>query len=372
MKYLRNNRTPAAWSRCALVTLLMMVSGCAQENSNVELSRRSLSSMELAKKIDFWEPHLLYLTSKPYSSLYVEIDAVEGAEPTDSELEELQSWISQYCAKPDGVVISLDTIIPRNEIQGELAASIALRHLDGPPESMGNSAAYMYILFYNSGVSESAARHRISNPYMTYLPYPCAIFIDRNYFKVGNVGIASIALRHESGHLLGLTRNQEHGDGIHCNNDICLMSEALELSWWKHLLRQPQSEKLSALCSLCQEDLRRDGDRSADPKLRFLGPLLIRSEQDYHVISLPSFVKLYVGSIDALDWREVVNEARSTAGQIQEKGGGVALRYYVEADEGDGLASALPAIQEAKKNDPYHVVRGLAEEVEHQLERKLK
>jgi hypothetical protein len=63
------------------VALAIWGAGCASTQGNKEIERTGIMS---------WSPHLLFLNRAPHDSLYVEVDAVAGTEPSDEVLEALK------------------------------------------------------------------------------------------------------------------------------------------------------------------------------------------------------------------------------------------------------------------------------------------
>ena len=52
-------------------------------------------SIRTALPPEVGDPQLLYLQSFPHRSLYVEMDAVEGAEPSETELGKVRTFLHQ-------------------------------------------------------------------------------------------------------------------------------------------------------------------------------------------------------------------------------------------------------------------------------------
>src|SRR5947208_16931116 len=82
----------------ALLLLCICLSSCSTAKAP-----RSQSNPDLIKITSFWHPELLYILSSPYSRLYVEVDAVEGCQPSDATLNKLREFLTTYCHKPDGI-----------------------------------------------------------------------------------------------------------------------------------------------------------------------------------------------------------------------------------------------------------------------------
>ena len=112
------------------------------------------------------------------------------------------------------------------------------------------------------------------------------------------------------------------------------------------------------LCPLCRVDINTAKKTSADTALRFIGPVMVRSEKDYHILALPSFIKIYFGSLDSIVPRDLIAEARQIIASHAAKPDSVAVVIDI-----DGLPDAkkdprklLQAVNKAMK-DPYSTVR---------------
>ena len=55
----------------------------------------------------------------------MEVDAVEGCVPKDSELQNLRDFLSKYCDKPDGIEIVRSDVIPAKAAKGLSSRALA-------------------------------------------------------------------------------------------------------------------------------------------------------------------------------------------------------------------------------------------------------
>lgn len=306
------------------------------------------------KSLNFWKPHLLYLQSTPCESLYVEIDAVKGCEPNEQTIETLHQYLLRYCDKPGGIQIVRNAPIPLGDVQATRPELLALRHMDGPVHSKHNGrTAYLYVLFYDSSQLSGKRYLQAVNPHAKLLPYPAAIYMDTRYIKKHHLSkYEAQLLLHEVGHILGLTWSQKRGNDwrCHCRNKSCLMHESYRvniLPFHKH--RQKD------FCKLCKSDLEAARATEADPRLKFMGPVMVRSEKDYHVLSLPAFVKLHFGPLELIKWQVVLDEARNEVPKWAAQPDTTAVIMGLGADS-DEVASLHHAIENVKK-DPCRTVR---------------
>jgi hypothetical protein len=330
------------------------------------------SEFDLLQATRFWQPHLLYLLATPHARLYVEVDAVEGCEPRPARLDELRNFLAAYCAKPGGIEIVRGDVIPIKDAKGVARKTLARRFLDGPPP--GNpgepSPAFMYVLYYDgkwcdarsvdgagtSGTnSPPRARERKSNPHVDFLPYPAAMFINTRYGpKLIHDKIAS----HEAGHLLGLAGRTTTATNYHCVNKTCLMYPTINIHISRLLtFRDPITQK--SPCQQCTAQLSENASQSTPPNLRFIGPVLVRSEAGYHVLNLPDRVKLLIGDLTEPDCREFANAVRDESLLAEANNNG--LKYYaVVKEELHNEVAKVHDILNRAKNDPYEGVREAA------------
>ena len=118
-----------------------------------------------------------------------------------------------------------------------------------------------------------------------------------------------------------------------------------------------QKHQEKDFCELCKADLEAARAGEADLRLKFMGPLMVRSEKDYHVLSLPAFVKLHFGPLESVDWQDVLKEARNEVPRwaAQPDTVAVVMGAGVETNATE-LASLHHAMENAKK-DPCPTVR---------------
>ena len=336
--------------------MVVLLTGC---------SSSAASKHAPAMEISHWKPNHLYLNSRQYDRLFVEIDAVEGCQPRKETVEALRRFLEKYCHKPDGIEIVNDSKIKTAEIQSVKPELLALEHMAGPPaDKNDNRTAYLYILFYDSSRLAGKNYSGTINPYMRILPYPSAIYVDVSYIRKKCMGALQEheeeLLLHEAGHILGLRWAEDNSKDEHCKNKSCLMHELYEVNMFKVITGQKIKKK--HFCKSCIKYLENAGnsenaDNNKSKNLRFIGPLMVRSEKDYHVIALPSFVKLYFGSIDSIVWQDILAEARIEAPMRAHKPDTVAVVMGTENAEETGDIESVHKMIANAENDPYKTVR---------------
>ena len=350
------------FSSTALILWCLALASCS--TPKIEPSN---GNSDIVKITRFWRPYLLYIQASPYPRLYVEVDAVAGCEPSEATLNGLHDFLTLYCKKPGGIQIVRRDVIPIEAARGIQPRALAREFLKGPPENGAKStAAFMYLLFYDGklidqpGIARtghgdakapSGPRGRNRNPQTDLLPYPAA-FINARY---GERRVNNDLLLHETGHLLGLVSRRTNAAGFHCLDTTCLMNQALRLHVSRLLLgRDPIIQH--HLCALCVAELQASAKAPAPANLRFVGPVLVRSEDGYHVLNLPFRVKVIVGDLteqDCRDFAAAVNAEKPSPGDDDEEWRADAL----VKEEALRDAAKLRAVLARAKADPYEPVQ---------------
>jgi tetratricopeptide (TPR) repeat protein/predicted small secreted protein len=271
----------------------------------------------LAEVHRFFLADRLYLLPAPHARLYVEVDAVEGCVPSGAALDKLRSFLGAYCNKPGGIEIARSDVIPLKDARGISPSALARRYLDGPPENpAASSPAFIYVLFYNDALCDQVPatasgpqakgarprpRARNRNPHVEIGPYPAMIYLNTRS-PIGFKWEQKWNLLHEAGHVLGLAFRPVGASAGHCLNRACLMSGA---GRYRYLGLQRR------LCEQCVAQLAEAARQSPSTNQRFVGPVLVRSEAGYHVLSLPHREKVIVGELAENDCREFAAAVRA-------------------------------------------------------------
>jgi tetratricopeptide (TPR) repeat protein len=259
----------------------------------------------------------LYLLPAPHARLYVEVDAVEGCVPSRKTLDQLRGFLAAYCDKPGGIEIERSDVIPRKAARGISPSALARKYLNGPPaDPAAPPPAFIYVLFYNHALCDrapapgtgrpaagAALRPRVwtRNPHVDVQPYPAMIYLDTHLaFR----WVQRLVLLHEAGHVLGLAFRPAEAAGGHCLHKACLMSEAFRLPYLALGLQRK-------LCARCAGQLAEVRSQPPSTNQRFVGPVLVRSEGAYHVLSLPHRAKAIVGELADRDCRDFAAAVRA-------------------------------------------------------------
>jgi hypothetical protein len=272
---------------------------------------------------DYWKPYLLYLLDSPHPRLYVEADAVEGCAPSDAILNQLHDFLAAHCDKPGGIDIVRGKVIPRSAARGVAPEVLARKYVTGPPDSAAAPPpAFLCVIFYDGVLCDEPAaamgrfgamspRVRLPpprNPCTSYLPYPL-IYMNMRY---GPKFTRDVLLQHEAGHILRLVNRTNDASGHHCVDPNCLMYRTIELRINRLLLgKNPMDPRQKELCQKCLAELAEDSKQPPPTNLCFVGPVLVRTEPGYHVLSLPSRAKVIVGEFSEQDCRDFAAAVRA-------------------------------------------------------------
>jgi hypothetical protein len=310
----------------------------------------------------------------------VEVDAVAGCEPKDEVLGKLHDFLASHCQKPDGIEIVRGDVIPVEAARGLSRRTLARKYLNGPPKDRNetNSPAFLYILFYDGaladrratsehGKTEPVAKHaseRKQNPHVDLLPYPAIIYMNVRYTSIN---APDLLLLHEAGHVLGFARRTNGAAALHCKNPKCLMNAALSwhISRWL-TLRDPIQQR--TFCSDCEAESQENSKQSPAANLRFIGPVMVRSENGYHVLNLPFAITLVVGDLDEEECWKQADELRELK-NIPNLDSGIMHQMLVDRRI-DKDNEELHAVIQRAKADPLELVRDMAEELEKRVQQK--
>ncbi len=300
---------------------------------------------------------LMYLSPEPYREILIEIDAVEGFEPDDEAIDALVDFLKEHCRKP--VTVTKKKPIPRTATNYPSAHVLGTQNIQGPTsDDSRGTPAYIYMLFHHGAGGSKAMAYALGGY--------CAITVDMSGLKPWERWSLGWTLKHEAGHLLGLCKNKDHGDGVHCRNKNCIM-QPRQVARLSKLLsgKNPISHDL---CDECKSDLRQIKDSGADCRIEFRGPFMIRREKEYFVATLPSHRHLGLGP-DDLNWDRMLKLARDLS--IEQLAGLPAgyktTTFSYNVSEPEEAMKTHSGLRAALKDQDKRVVE-LAQEVKDELE----
>jgi hypothetical protein len=342
--------------RSVFFLLLSVISSCC-------VSRKEPPKTVEKPSTAFWKPYLLYLNPKPHERLYVEVDAVEGCGPSCAELQALEDLLKDHCHKPCGIEIRENSVIPRAEAKGLSRRELTRAWMNGPPASE-RSAAYLYVLYYDGRLGGKRKTAK-ANPHTELLPYPAAIFINRGYMALLSRWVRNPLIQHEAGHVLGLALRSENAKAGHCTEEECLMRSNIAIHMPRLLTgRDPVTQK--TFCQHCLKQLKTTARQPPVKNLSFVGPVLVRQEEGYRVLSLPGSIALAIGGGREEAAKHFLNQEqnrKTTPGEDPDQ-----LVYHAWIEDGimHDRAKARASLDRACR-DPYGMVRQAAQGLRKQV-----
>ncbi len=350
--------------------LLLPLTGCVHSRN-----------LRIVEPPEVGNPQLLYLHPEPHRSLYVELDAVQGAAPSETEVCKVQAFLQQWCDKPHGIVIAASSVISRSAARGKSALTLARQYMDGPPASTNAApSAFLYILFYDNRLNRPPLQSPKSatpqpawdrpalglgnpeNPHVVLFPYPAMIYMDRSWLG-GLVPEKYAGTVHEAAHVLGLVRRATRIKGHHCSTPWCCMaslSQNISSDIGARLRRQkPRPD----FCDACTAELRTLRESTVESTMRFVGPVLVRNMGSYQVLSLPGACRLYIGDSRETGIAQFLEQWRHPDPSILPE---EELWFSGRAESSRNVESLFPAI-EAAKQDPVPPIRNVAIKLEQSL-----
>lgn len=338
-----------------LLLLLAVSSGCVSRKETPKVPQKTSTS--------FWKPHLLYLSPTPHDRLYVEVDAVEECEPSREELQALGDVLQAHCHKPRGIEICQSSVISKAEARGLSRRELARGWMNGPPAGR-RSPAYLYVLYYDGrlGGRKQTAR---ANPHTELLPYPSAIFVNRGYRPLLSRWMTQAIIQHEAGHVLGLAMRPENAKAGHCTEKECLMRPNVAVHVFRLLTgRDPVTQK--TFCQHCLKQLESAAKQPPAGNLSFIGPVLVREERGYRVLSLQGATALAIGGDREAAAKHFLNQERSRKTSPGENPDQTVYHAWIEDETVKNPAKAHACFDRACR-DPYGLVRKAAEELREQV-----
>jgi len=213
-----------------------------------------------------------FLSDGEFTSLTVEIDHVEGLEPSQEALDSLRVFLERRLNKPGGVTLSLDDAIAPPG--GSPYSAAEIRDLEASHRDVFTDGSELaaYYLFLDGRFEQQNVLG------VAYYNTSMAIFEQVIRDNSGGVGeprtpvIEATSVRHELGHVLGLVANGtpmvgeeggpgDHHDeahGAHCTEQGTLMYYQVETT---DFIENLDGGQVPPLDSLGVEDLRANGGK---------------------------------------------------------------------------------------------------------------
>lgn len=204
-----------------------------------------------------------YLRDDDFEELVIEVQYMEGYEPTDETLDRIKVFLSDRLHKPEGITVTTLEIEARGQ---EAYTADDIRDIEEEERTEFNSENTMtaYYIFVD-GEYENADVLGIA-----YYNTSMAIFqekvkeISGGGTQPSRSEVERTVTKHEFGHILGLVDSgvemqEDHQEnGPHCEDDECLMYYAMTRDFVAEML---QEDNVPELDEYCIQDLQAAGGK---------------------------------------------------------------------------------------------------------------
>ena len=175
-----------------------------------------------------------FLSDKKYDNLIVEIQSVDGYQPTSAAIDKLKIFLQNRLNKPVGITIS-QNIISSPGVSSYTLNDIKEIEKANRINNTNGKTLTAYFLFTDADYADNSGSSKVLG--IAYGSTSMAIFEKTILEFSGGIGepptstLETTVINHEFGHILGLVNNgsnlqanhQDAGHGKHCNVQNCLM-----------------------------------------------------------------------------------------------------------------------------------------------------
>ncbi|MDQ3193311.1 MAG: peptidase [Bacteroidota bacterium] len=210
-----------------------------------------------------------FLSDKKYDQLIIEIQYVEGFQPTSAALDNLKAFLEQRLNKSKGITIKQYSISSPGKASYTLSDIKEIEKNNRINYSKDKTLT-AYFLFADADYGENSGSSKVLG--VAYGPTSMAVFektireFSGGIGKPSNTSLETTVANHEFAHILGLVNNgtdlqSDHQDinhGKHCNNSDCLMYYTAETS---DIIANILGSGIPVLDSKCISDLQANGGK---------------------------------------------------------------------------------------------------------------
>jgi len=213
-------------------------------------------------------PHEL-LAGDKYDKLVVEIQFVQGSEPTQATLDNLKTFLEQRLNKPGGITIVQNSISSPGKSSYSVDDIESIEKSNRTQVTSGGTVS-TYFLFLDGEYAGNSGSGKVLG--IAYGATSMAIFEKTVKENSGSLGkpsttmLESTVINHEFGHILGLVNNgtsmqsahQDGTNGRHCSNKDCLMYYTAETT---DIIANILTGGIPGLDANCISDLKANGGK---------------------------------------------------------------------------------------------------------------
>lgn len=244
---------------------LFLLAACSKDEDDPENFNKDRN---LNKKGVGFSAHDLLAADK-YKSVVVEIQYVQGFEPTAAAVSNLKTFMEARLNKPEGIVFKQKQLPPIGKASYSTEDIAALENQYREEFTSPNQLA-IYFLFADGPYAGNTSSGAVLG--QAYWNTSMVVFGKTVQELSGGLGqpsqasLETVILNHELGHILGLvnvgtamqTNHQDAQNGAHCTNKNCLMYWGVETG---DVIQNLIGGSIPQLDQDCLNDLRANGGK---------------------------------------------------------------------------------------------------------------
>lgn len=245
----------------AFLLLMIVVTGCIKTIAGDDnyIDNRAYHNQKVgASAADL-------LRDEQYTSLKIEVQYMEGFEPDQTALKNLQFFLFEHLHKPGGIFITTKQIAASAEAALTLDQVLAIERANRSA-FVQEGQLTVYILYTNTYYTDAKMLGWAYKNTSAVLFGKKILEHAKREDTPDRTILESNVLKHEMGHLLGLVNvgtplqsdHKDHKHGKHCSNTQCLMYHVVDT---KKPFRLLLKSEMAELDPECIEDLRANGGR---------------------------------------------------------------------------------------------------------------
>ncbi len=210
-----------------------------------------------------------YLSAANYDKLIIQIQYVNGLQPSAGAVDDLKTFLNQRLNKPGGVEVTYSNINSPGRSMYTIEDIRSIESINRTVKHEGRTIT-AYILFLDGEYSQNNGNLKTLG--IAYGSSSMVIFENTIRSLSGGLGQPSVSsveatvCEHEFGHVLGLVNNgtgmtaahQDEPHGKHCNNTSCLMYYTAETS---DMINNLLGNNVPVLDANCINDLKANGGK---------------------------------------------------------------------------------------------------------------
>ena len=211
-----------------------------------------------------------FLSSEKYDRLIVEIQYVNGYEPSQVSVTELTDFLRERLNKLGGIAI-VKTSVPSPGISSYAVENIIKIEKESRTQNTSGSTLTAYIFFADAGYAGNNGNSQVlgmayGNTSIVIFERTIRDFSGAGINKPSTKALETTVMDHEFGHILGLVNNgsamqtdhQDKPNGLHCSNKNCLMYYNVETT---DVIANILGGNVPGLDANCMNDLKANGGK---------------------------------------------------------------------------------------------------------------